>query len=137
MERKKVDIHQFLREIYYRLLWAGYEDISLRKEDLLDYVPQMEELVKASDFDLDDLFLKTPVSGNYDKYKDYLISTFVQDGVGYLNDNYDTITLVNNPDLIRKNVMNCNDSTRLACLCVMEVVVTLEKQISDIKAKIK
>lgn len=131
MEKKKVNIHQFLREVYYHLLYAGYEDISLKSDDLLAYVPQMEEIVKASDIDLDDLFVKTPVSETYDKYKDYLISTFIQENVGYFNDRYDTITLVNNPYLIKKNITEQTDSQRIACLCAMEVAVSFEKGIEE------
>ena len=141
MEKKKVNVHQFLREVYYHLLYAGYENISIKSEDLSSYVPQMEEIVNASDIDLDDLFIKTPVSETYDKYKDYLISTFIQENVGYFNDRYDTITLVNNPYLIKKNITEQTDSQRIACLCAMEVAVSFEKgideQFSNIKTKSK
>ena len=131
MEKKRVNVHQFLREVYYHLLYAGYEDISLKSEDLLSYVPQMEEIVNTSDIDLDDLFIKTPVSETYDKYKDYLISTFIQENVGYFNDRYDTITLVNNPYLIKKNITEQTDSQRIASLCAMEVAVSFEKGIEE------
>lgn len=137
MEKKRVNIHQFLREVYYHLLYAGYEDMSLKSDDLLAYVPQMEEIVNASDIDLDDLFVKTPVSETYDKYKDYLISTFIQENVGYFNDRYDTITLVNNPYLIKKNITEQTDSHRVACLCAMEVAVAFEKGIDEQSPNIK
>ena len=137
MEKKQVNVHQFLREVYYHLLYAGYEDISLKPEDLLGYVPQMEEIVNASDIDLDDLFVKTPVSETYDKYKDYLISTFIQENVGYFNDKYDTITLEKNPYLLKKYMTEHTDSHRVACLCAMEVAVAFEKGIDEQSPNIK
>ena len=137
MEKKKVNVYQFLREVYYHLLYAGYGNISLKSEDLSSYVPQMEEIVNASDIDLDDLFVKTPVSETYDKYKDYLISTFIQENVGYFNDRYDNITLVNNPYLIKKNITEQTDSQRIACLCAMEVAVAFEKGIDEQSSNIK
>lgn len=131
MEKKRINIHQFLREVYYKLLWSGYEDISLKSEDLLSYIPQMEEIVNASDIDLDDLFVKTPVSETYDKYKDYLISTFIQENVGYFNDRYDTITLVNNPYLIKKNITEQSDSRIVADKCCLVIAPSMEKVIEE------
>lgn len=110
MEKKRVNVHQFLREVYYHLLYASYEDMSLKSDDLLAYVPQMEEIVNASDIDLDDLFVKTPVSETYDKYKDYLI---------------------------KKNITEQTDSHRVACLCAMEVAVAFEKGIDEQSPNIK
>lgn len=82
-----------LQTVYLTLQQSGYQEVSLKNQDLLEYVPKIEIILKENGFTDADIFLKTPVEENYDQYKNFLISELYGKGLGYFNEKYDVIIL--------------------------------------------
>lgn len=79
--------------IYLKRCKLGYKDISLKMEDIMEYVPRLEQLFVDENIKGSDIFVKTPVSETYDEFKTFLISYMIGMKLGYLNDEYNKITL--------------------------------------------
>ena len=129
MKKKEINIGDFLFKLYYTLVLTDCNEISLNDEILNSYVPQIEIIVKNSRYDLQDLFIKNPISNNYDQYKYYLINTFVKKNIGYINESLDTITLFKNANLMHKYILNYCDYSKLAALCAMELFVAMDNKV--------
>ena len=79
--------------IYLKRCKLGYKDISLKMDDMMEYVPKLEQLFVDENIKGSDIFVKTPVSETYDEFKTFLISYMIGMKLGYFNDEYNTITL--------------------------------------------
>ena len=77
-----VNIKQLLRAIYLKLTTYGINEVSLKSEDIKQYIPDIKRIFDERGIQSDDLFVKTPVSEDYDRYKDYLIDVLIEQGVG-------------------------------------------------------
>lgn len=98
-----VNIKFLLRTIYLTLHQYGYSEVSLKKKDLLDYVPKIEKEFMKYGIEDNDLFVKTPVEEMYDEYKNFLIEDLYGRKLGYFNEKYDTI------------ILNCSNSYICKC----------------------
>lgn len=79
--------------MYLTLSNYGYSEVSLKNEDLLEYIPKLENLLKKYHLFVSDLFVRTPVSETYDEYKNFLIEELYGKRLGFFNDKYNTIIL--------------------------------------------
>lgn len=84
---------QLLRVVYLNMYKKGFSMISLKSNDISTIVPRIEVVLNKYGIDSDDLFVKTPVLETYDRYVDYLISIFLQEPLGHMNETYDSITI--------------------------------------------
>ena len=89
----EINIKQLLRVIYLNMYKNGLKEISLKSNDLLLHISRIEKVFEKYNIDSDDLFVKTPVLETYDRYVDYLISIFLQEKLGYMNEKYDSIII--------------------------------------------
>lgn len=90
---QEIDTKFLLRTVYLTLQQFGHQEVSLKNQDLLEYVPKIESVLEENGFEDGDLFLKTPVGETYDKYKDFLISELYGNRLGNFNEKYDAIIL--------------------------------------------
>jgi len=88
-----MNVKQLLRAIYLNMYKNGLKEISLKPNDLSFQVSRIEEVFEKYNIDSEDLFVKTPALETYDKYVDYLISIFLQEQLGYMNEKYDSIII--------------------------------------------
>ena len=95
-KQDSINYELLLKSIYLKLALYGYNEISLRANDLKVNVPKIQALFEQYNIYTYDLFVKTPVSETYDRYKNNIINMFINNGVGYFNNNYDSI------------IINCN-----------------------------
>ena len=131
MEKRRISPYELLSNIYYKLLWVGYRNISLDNEDLAKYVPIIEEIVDKQNLDLGDLFKLDPDSNSYKKYKDNLMSIFVHKKIGYFNEEDNSIELEYNP----QKIINClHDESELSiisafiCWRIMNAMETIKEK---------
>ena len=89
----EINIKQLLRVIYLNMYKNGLKEISLKSNDLLLHISRIEKVFEKYNIDSDDLFVKTPVLETYDRYVDHLISIFLQEKLGYMNEKYDSIII--------------------------------------------
>lgn len=94
---QEIDTRFLLQTVYLTLQQFGHQEVSLKEQDLLEYVPKIKKILEENGVEDSDLFLKTPVEETYDEYKNFLISQLYGNGLGYFNEKYDTIIL-NCPD---------------------------------------
>lgn len=80
-----------LEATYITLFLNGYDTISLRKKDLLSYVPKLEERLEEYGITYNDIFVKTPISETYDQYRVFLLDTIIRKKLGYLNADYSEV----------------------------------------------
>jgi len=106
---ENVDVKILLRTVYLTLQQYGYYIVSLKNEDLLEYVPKIEKVLMEYGLKDSDLFIKTPVLETYDKYKDFLIKYLYECNLGCFNEKYDTI------------ILNCSDFYISKCQKLMSV----------------
>ena len=90
MEREII-AKEILKTVYLTLHYTGYSTVSLKKEDLLRYVPNIEKCLEKYNLVISDLFVKTPVEETYDEYKKFLIWSLSE--FGSFNESYDGINL--------------------------------------------
>lgn len=106
---ESVNIKFLLRTVYLTLQQYGYPEVSLKKENLLDYVPKIKKALIKHGLKDNDLFIMAPVEETYEEYKNFLIEDLYGGKLGYFNEKYDTIIL-NCPDFyIRK----CQESMNI------------------------
>lgn len=86
-------VKRIIVTMYLILQDYGYSEVSLKQNDLLDYVPKLEKLLEKNGLLVSDLFVKTPVSETYDEYKNFLIKELYGGRLGSFNEKYDTIIL--------------------------------------------
>ena len=89
----KINFRELLRAIYLDVSLYGYKEISLKNKDIDRYIDELRKVFEENEIESEDLFVKTPVLETYDKFKDYLITAFINLNIGYMNDKYDTIIL--------------------------------------------
>lgn len=121
MENKYVT-RQLLKTVYLTLKQVGYDDISLKQEELLNYVPKIEKILEENKLLDTDFFVKTPISETYDKYKTLLIEIFIGEKIGYFNDKYDTITLNCTDYYINKNIKQMEEYEDIINQCCLAIL---------------
>lgn len=92
-EELELTAKKIIITMYLTLSNYGYSEVSLKKEDLLEYIPKLENLLKRYHLFVSDLFIRTPVLETYDKYKNFLIKELYGNRLGSFNEKYDTIIL--------------------------------------------
>ena len=75
---ESVNIKFLLRTVYLTLQQYGYPEVSLKKEDLLDYVPKIQKTLIEYGLEDSDLFIMTPVEETYDEYKNFFNKRFIK-----------------------------------------------------------
>ena len=93
-----------LKSIYLKLYTYGYKEISLNSKELIFTVPKIQEVFEQYGIYAYDLFVKTPVSETYDYYKNEIINLFVNNGLGFFNNSYDSIIINCTPYYIKRNL---------------------------------
>lgn len=96
-------VKQIIISIFLKRYTLGYNDISLKMDDILEYVPKLEKLFEEENL-TSDVFIKTPVSETYDEFKSFLISQILGLGLGYMNPEYNKIILSVNDYLVNKKI---------------------------------
>lgn len=116
-----IDTRFLLQTVYLTLKQSGYSEISLKTQDLLEYVPKIEFLLREYGFEDKELFLKTPGLETYDKFKEFLITNLCENKVGYFNDKCDAIIISCHDFYIwrcQEWASNYNDIIRMCCYFV-------------------
>ena len=126
MEKRRVSAYELLNNIYYKLLWIGYNNISLNNDDLSRYVPIIEEIVDKHDLDLGDLFKLDPDSNSYEKYKENIMSIFVHKKIGYYNEEDNSIDLEYNPQNIIKYLYDESELSIISAFICWRIMKSME-----------
>lgn len=92
-EQLELTAKKIIIAMYLTLLNYGYSKVFLKKEDLQEYIPKLENLLKRYHLFLGNLFIKTPISESYDEYTNFLIRELFGNHLGYFNYKYDAIIL--------------------------------------------
>ena len=136
---KEYLVREIVAAIFFKRCISGEKDISLKMEDIMEYVPKLEELFNNENFN-SDLFIKTPVEETYDEFKTFIISYMLGMKFGYMNDKFDKITLSINEYFINKYLNNLSKYKEIIDkgynLLVAEKLELKPKQIIKIKGNI-
>lgn len=90
---ERINFRTLLIAIYLTLYKKGYKTISLKQDDIKEYIEKLEKIFDDYNINSEELFVRTPVLETYDKYGDYLIQLFLSSNIGDMNGRYDTIIL--------------------------------------------
>lgn len=136
---KEYLVREIVAAIFFKRCVNGEKDISLKMEDIMEYVPKLEELFTNENFN-SDLFIKTPVEETYDEFKTFIISYMLGMKFGYMNDKFDKITLSINEYFINKYLNNLSKYKEIIDkgynLLVEEKLELKPKQIIKVKGNI-
>ena len=120
-EKEKLNIKQLLKTIYLNMYKNGVREISLNPNDLSLQISRIEKVFEKYNIGSDDLFVKTPVLETYDRYVDYLISIFLQEQLGYMNEKYDGIIIECTMYNVEKQLEGMREYTQIINECCNEM----------------
>lgn len=92
LEGNNLDDKKILMLMILNAYYAGYWNFSLDDNELERFIPELEVHFIKNEFNTT-IFAKNPSTGEYDLYKDFMISTFSNDKWGYYNKEYNEVCI--------------------------------------------
>ena len=136
-ETNDINIIRIIKGTYLMLYKEGNSEISLKAEDLLKYVPRVEELLYSNGLNTSEIFARTPVLETYDNYKDFLVKLFCERYIGFLNNNFDSITLECTDFYVNKFLHQVLDDIDLINECAQVISGELNLNYNETKKYIR
>lgn len=90
--KEQIYIQGIFFAICCRMKKEGYNTISLKNEDLKEYVPKLKEIFSNYSYN-SDIFCMTPVEETYDNFKNFIIECLYANYYGSFNQDYNSITI--------------------------------------------
>lgn len=119
---ERINFRTLLFAIYLTLYKKGYKTISLKQDDIKEYIEKLEKIFDDYNINSEELFVRTPVLETYDKYGDYLIQLFLSSNIGYMNGRYDTIILECKDYFIQKRLAQMKDYNDIINSCCEAII---------------
>ena len=117
-----INFRTLLFAIYLTLYRKGYKTISLKQDDIKEYIENLERIFDDYNINSEELFVRTPVLETYDKYGDYLIQLFLSSNIGYMNERYDTIILECKDYFIKKSLAQMKEYNDIINSCCEAII---------------
>lgn len=119
---ERINFRTLLFAIYLTLYKKGYETISLKQDDIKEYIENLEKIFDDYNINSEELFARTPVLETYDKYGDYLMQLFLSANIGYMNERYDTIILECKDYFIQKRLAQIKEYNDIINSCCKAII---------------
>ena len=118
----RINFRKLLFAIYLTLYRKDYKTISLKQEDIKEYIKDIEKIFDDYNIYSEDLFARTPILETYDKYGDYLMQLFLTTNIGYMNERYDTIILECKDYFIQKRLEQMKEYNDIINSCCEAII---------------
>ena len=118
----RINFRELLFAIYLTLYSNDYKTISLKQEDIKEYIKDIEKIFDDYNIYSEDLFARTPILETYDKYGDYLMQLFLTTNIGYMNERYDTIILECKDYFIQKRLEQMKEYNDIINSCCEAII---------------
>ena len=119
---ERINFRTLLFAIYLTLYRKGYKTISLKQDDIKEYIEKLEKIFDDYNINSEELFVRTPVLETYDKYGDYLIQLFLSSNIGDMNRRYDTIILECKDYFIQKRLAQMTEYNDIINSCCEAII---------------